>query len=979
MKQFFSCLVFFLLLAMPALCQDRLVSGVLKADDGSPLPGVNVVVKGTAHGTASDASGRYVIRAPLGATLVFSFIGYASSEVVVTVRNSSPVGGKAAPAVAARQMHPAAPLQDTVINRRGVASLANPSPGFVQKSARSQPGMPVPEMMHPGVPEAYSIRFVPRGWAKLWYGRAGENGLFVVRDRQPTVRPFRVTFSSSFTLDQVNRLPARQNGFAQGRPLAGASVWRGPATGEGFSWGPALGSLEYTGAPDDFDRRGPLTTAGNGNGNPAAAHSPYAFFRTGTAADQALAVSRQGGETRVSVGVGRKDQQHVIPGSALYRNNLSARLGTRLFHALRLDYALALSETGGTLLPRGGNLACIVSSVMRTPPSFDNAGGFTPKEAARNAGAWLLPGGGPRSYSPGHADNPYGLASSLPDAEKLGHFVSGLTLRYSRNDLSLGYTGSLEKQRSRSFSGLPAPAAGYPGGRFTRRTETAGTFRSGFSAAWKKWFAGSEFDAGLGYDFSHGRREVHRQDGFGFAAGEPLAAAGADSVAARGAFRTRQVHELRASAGFNYHRFLYLSLANRGYFSSTVDRAFGLLPGAGLAFNVTEIYPFSDQRVVTTGKLRASYAKTVREAPLLYTDWHYASTVLPVAGYAGYYEAGELPFVPGLRPEVLHKFEAGTEIALWYRVTLEFNHFRHLTRGALFPVPGPADFTLVNGADIANRGFDGSLRYTHHGNALKWEVGVSWSRVNPVVQRLYGGRERIPLAGFAEVSTNLAEGRPVGVLYGSTFARNAGGERLVGPDGFPLVGAELRPVGNPNPDWTGGLTGSLSWRTLDLAWAVDVRKGGDIWNGTGQVLNYYGVSRETGERRAVRDYVFGGVKPHGSPNDVPVAFADPAAGLAGNRWVRYGLTGVAEEAVRDGSWARLNEVKLSYDCTRLLRSLLPGSDMRLSLVGKNLLLLTRYPGVDPSAALYGYAWGAGLDLFNTPNTRSYGASLTIKL
>ncbi|HEX8531279.1 MAG TPA: hypothetical protein VF646_14710, partial [Cytophagales bacterium] len=413
--------------------------------------------------------------------------------------------------------------------------------------------------------------------------------------------------------------------------------------------------------------------------------------------------------------------------------------------------------------------------------------------------------------------------------------------------------------------------------------------------------------------------------------------------------------------------------------STTAGRGFGWLPAAGVSFHATEVYPFSNQPVLTTGKLRASYAKTVREAPLLYTDWHYASTVLPVAGYAGYYEAGELPFAPGLRPEVLHKFEAGTEVALWHRLTLEFNYFRHLTRGALFPVHGPAGFALVNGADIANRGFDGSLQYRHYGNALRWEVGLSWSRANPVVQRLYGGRERIPLAGFTEVSANLAEGRPVGVLYGSAFARNAGGERLIGPDGFPLVSEALHPVGNPNPDWTGGLTGSFSWRTLGLSWAVDVRKGGDVWNGTGQVLNYYGVSRETEPARAVRDYVFGGVKPDGSPNDVPVAFADPAAGLAANRWVRYGLTGVAEEAVRDGSWVRLGEVKFSYDCTRPLRALLPRADVRVALVGRNLLLLTRYPGVDPSATLYGYGWGAGLDLFNTPNTRSYGASLTVTL
>jgi hypothetical protein len=102
-------------------------------------------------------------------------------------------------------------------------------------------------------------------------------------------------------------------------------------------------------------------------------------------------------------------------------------------------------------------------------------------------------------------------------------------------------------------------------------------------------------------------------------------------------------------------------------------------------------------------------------------------------------------------------------------------------------------------------------------------------------------------------------------------------------------------------------------------------------------------------------------------------------GPAGNRWVRYGLTGVGEEAIRDGSWVRLSDVKVTLNCTKLLRALLSGPEVRLSLTGNNLLLLTRYPGVDPSAALFGYHWGAGLDLFNVPNTRSYGVSLNVRL
>jgi len=60
------------------LAQDRTISGVVSsADDGSPLPGVNVRVQGSTLGTITDAQGRYTLRVPSGFnTLEFSFIGW---------------------------------------------------------------------------------------------------------------------------------------------------------------------------------------------------------------------------------------------------------------------------------------------------------------------------------------------------------------------------------------------------------------------------------------------------------------------------------------------------------------------------------------------------------------------------------------------------------------------------------------------------------------------------------------------------------------------------------------------------------------------------------------------------------------------------------------------------------------------------------------------------------------------------------------
>jgi hypothetical protein len=63
--------------------QDKVVSGVVTADDGSVLPGVNITVKGTTRGVSTDTEGKYSISAPSSATLVYSFVGYLAQNIVV--------------------------------------------------------------------------------------------------------------------------------------------------------------------------------------------------------------------------------------------------------------------------------------------------------------------------------------------------------------------------------------------------------------------------------------------------------------------------------------------------------------------------------------------------------------------------------------------------------------------------------------------------------------------------------------------------------------------------------------------------------------------------------------------------------------------------------------------------------------------------------------------------------------------------------
>ena len=85
MKTKFSGILTLLLAFVVQLtfAQEKTISGKVTDGSGLPLPGATVIVKGTSSGTSSDFDGKYAISTSQGATLVFSFVGYSTQEIVV--------------------------------------------------------------------------------------------------------------------------------------------------------------------------------------------------------------------------------------------------------------------------------------------------------------------------------------------------------------------------------------------------------------------------------------------------------------------------------------------------------------------------------------------------------------------------------------------------------------------------------------------------------------------------------------------------------------------------------------------------------------------------------------------------------------------------------------------------------------------------------------------------------------------------------
>jgi len=105
MKQLnYKLLLFVFLISSIAFAQRKSVSGNVTDDSGLPLPGVNILVKNTNNGSQTDFDGNYTIEAPKGSVLVFSYVGFDNSEVVVANDNTINV-----------QMKPAASVLEEVI------------------------------------------------------------------------------------------------------------------------------------------------------------------------------------------------------------------------------------------------------------------------------------------------------------------------------------------------------------------------------------------------------------------------------------------------------------------------------------------------------------------------------------------------------------------------------------------------------------------------------------------------------------------------------------------------------------------------------------------------------------------------------------------------------------------------------------------------------------------------------------------------
>ncbi|MDX2245140.1 MAG: SusC/RagA family TonB-linked outer membrane protein [Bacteroidia bacterium] len=843
--------------------------------------------------------------------------------------------------------------------------------------------------------------------AAALYGSRASNGVIIITTKKGGKQGGGMQFSynTALSFDEINKVPELNTAYAQG--FDGALAGR-----ISTSWGPLLSDLSYDGnEASDYSPYGMivLKTAANATGQAVVAADPYKFFQTGRKWDNNFTMSGGDMNTNFILSASNTAQTGIMPNSEFNRTSIRTAGQARLNDKLTVSSSLTYTYTDMTSLQQGSNVNGIMLGLLRTPPSFDNSKGQETVDLDNRA-AFMNANGRQRNYRAGGGyDNPYWTAWMNPTTGQVNRMNGYALLSYKplswlefRYRLGADSWTDVRKSVYALYS-----AGGYASGRITEQTSRWFEVNSDFFIEATHRFT-EDFGGRLmlGNNLNHRFSQTTRAVGAGLTIPEFYNLSNASTFTAAEGQSTIRLAGLFADLALDYKGMLYLNLSGRNDWASTFGENNNnfFYPSASLAFIFTEAFGLSKGTFLPFGKIRASYATAGKEpGPYL------LNTVFVGGGAgSGFISGVAAPFLgqnlftldgtlgnPDLLPEQTTTLEFGIDLRfLSGRIGMDVTYYNSVSEGQIIgaQIPTSSGFfsTVVNAGTVVNNGIEAVVTLNpirSNNNGFNWDITANFTRNVSEVTELIDDLEFLSISSnFVGAGNYVVLNQPFGVLYGSQWSKTSDGQLIIEDNtGFPRQDPQEGILGNPNPDWLLGVTNTFSWKGLSLSGLLDVRKGGDIWNGTRGALDYFGMSKTSEiERTENRVAVFEGVlaSSYDGNEDTPSEWkANDIAVPMNMNWhfggPGSGFTGPTESYIEDGSWIRLREITLAYSLPKSLLDKTPLGAVDVSITGRNQYLYTNYQGIDPETSLKGASNGQGFDYFNSPNTKSWVGAIRI--
>ncbi len=495
--------------------------------------------------------------------------------------------------------------------------------------------------------------------------------------------------------------------------------------------------------------------------------------------------------------------------------------------------------------------------------------------------------------------------------------------------------------------------------------------------------------------------------------------------------REKAINSLYGFGTISWKNLLFLDVTARNDWSSTLPKANNsyFYPSASLSIIYSELLGIKDNPYFNFGKLRFSLAQVGNDTDpyLLENVWNFGT---PFGTSLSADESSVLSN-SDLKPEIITSFEIGTNATfLNNRANIDITYYNNSSENQIIGIPIPRTTgysnVYINAGLIKSQGLEVSLNTTpiKLKNGFEWNLGVNYSFDRSVVKELTEGIEQYSIMG-ERVSIIAREGERMGTMWGTGFKMydpvskqvvvyekgyatiEENGNRVkvdenrlevVFEKGLPVYDNTLRVIGNYNPDWMMGIQNNFKFKGLEFGFLFDFRMGGEIYSETRLIAATGGNLEETlwgrdpehagpydgmasggiswtkdGVDRT--DGVIGdGVMVDANGNYVENLYIVDASAYHNRRYSRGNET----EGIYDASYVKLREVKLSYTFPSAMIEGIFLKSLKLSLVGRNLMLWTENPHFDPETVTFtGNKLIPGVEAHPIPSTRAFSFDINV--
>jgi len=819
-----------------------------------------------------------------------------------------------------------------------------------------------------------SIDILKGAAAAALYGSRAQNGVVLITTKSGKPGKPKVSYDVSYSFDEITSVQPLQQKFGQGS--GGVASTTSP-----FSWGPEL-------AP----------------GTPTYNHERN-MFQTGNILDNNFTISGGNEWTTYYLSAGRTDQKGTIVGKSSYdRNSVRVKASQRISEKINVTGNIQFVDVSSERIQKGSNVSGLLLAAWRTPPSFDNSLYLDPTNGFHRS--YRLQS--PTTLKVGRGyDNPYFIVYEHVNDSEVGRTFGNIRVDFDPFDwLNISYTLGHDYTNDERRTVLPPSSSGAPTGQVTREKFSTQETDGNLVITVEQKFDFADMNATLLLGQNMNQRKY---DAFS-TTGNDMAVYGFNQLDNTASYTPDEFSSIVRSESFfgqltlELYNQLFLTAALRNDGSSTFGKSQKRhwYPKVSAAWEFTKLDLFAEiSDVLNFAKLRLAYGEAGQE-PGVYTtitafgsstsafgDGWGASFTSSAYGFGGFYTSGGKG-QDKIKPQRSKEFELGLDLGLLdEKIGIEFTYYNSKTTDAIFSLPlAPSTgYTsqVQNAGTINNKGYELSITAQPINiTNFKWDLGLIYAKNKNEVESLPGA-EFISLGGFTSAHGSANQGYPLpmirgydyvrfglGIVYNNvdidkTYTGWKPGELYIHTTGYPVQDPQIRLIGNPNPDWTGSVRSTFTlFGEIEISALIDIKQGGDVWNGTKGAIMYFGTSQATADRGT--KVIFEGKGP-GAGKEV----VKDQAYYTG---VGSSFVGPSSANMEDGSYVKLREIAIAYTLrNEFIKDLVGISSIDFRLSARNLKTWTDYTGIDPETNLTGGTNLRGLDYFNNPQVRNIILSL----